>query len=398
MAEAAAHLRKGLEVLSQAPDGTARQESELHLQILLGRALLATKGYSAPEPGEAYVRARQLCEQLNKLQELGAILYGQFVFRCVRGELDQAQHQADDIRRFGETRKDAKWRRVGAACSGLICTSLGDFAAARINYENALSLGQPSVEMSINFSRTLLCLGHIDQATLWRDRALDQARKSSPFNRAYALAFACYCDWMIAGAQSAQTMLSSVDEVIAISNEHGFPVWLAAGKIVRGWCLAALGQPAESIPLMLEGIAGIRIIGHKWGLPFHLVLLADTYKRARQTENSLNQLAEAAKLIEATRERWGEAELHRQRGTLLLSLDQHKAAEEDYRCALSIARGQDAKFWELRAATSTARLWRDQGKRDEARELLAPVYGWFTEGFDTRDLKEAKVLLDELAV
>ena len=172
MAEAAAHLRKGLEVLSQAPDGTARQESELHLQILLGRALIATKGYSAPEPGEAYVRARQLCEQLDKPQELGPILYGHFVFRCVRGELDQAEHYADDIRQFGETRKDKKWRQIGAACSGLICTSLGEFAAARMNYENALSLGQPSVDISINFFRTLLYLGHIDQAKLWRDRAL----------------------------------------------------------------------------------------------------------------------------------------------------------------------------------------------------------------------------------
>ena len=334
---------------------------------------------------------------MSKPQELGPIIYGQFVFRCVRGELDQAKQHADDIRRFGETRKDAKWIRVSAACSGLICTSLGEFATARINYENALSLGQPSVEMSINFSRTLLCLGHIDQAMLWRDRALAQARKSSPFNLAYGLAFACYYDWMIAGAQSAPAILLSVEEAIAISNEHDFPVWLAAGKIMRGWCLDALGQPADSIPLILEGIAGIQSMGHKWGLPFHLMLFAETYKRARQAEDALNQLDEAAKVIEATQEHWVEAELHRQRGILLLSLDQHNAAEDNYRHALSIARQQDAKFWELRAATSMARLLSDQGKRDEARELLAPVYGWFTEGFDTLDLKDARALLDELS-
>jgi tetratricopeptide (TPR) repeat protein len=335
---------------------------------------------------------------LDKQQELGPILYGQFVFRCVRGELDQAEHHAHDIRRFAETRQDAKWRQIGAACSGLICTSLGKFTAARINYENALSLGQPSVEVSINFARTLLCLGHIDQAMLWRDRALAQARKSSPFNLAYALEFASYCDWMIAGDESAQAMLSSAEEAIAISNEHGFPVWLAGGKFMRGWCLGVLGRPAESIPLILEGIAAFQIIGNKWGVPFHLMFLAETYKRAGQTEDSLNQFAEAAKVVEVTQERWLEAELHRQRGILLLSLHQHKAAEEDYRRALNIARRQDAKFWELRAATSMARLWRDQGRREEACELLAPVYGWFTEGFNTRDLKEAKYLLDELAL
>jgi tetratricopeptide (TPR) repeat protein len=334
---------------------------------------------------------------LDKPQELGPILYGQFVFRCVRGELDEAEHHANDIRRFAETRQNAKWRQIGAACSGLICTSLGKFAAARINYENALSLGQPSVEMSINFSRTLLCLGHIDQATLWRERALAQARKSSPFNLAYALEFASYCDWMIAGDQSAQAMLSLAEEAITISNEHGFPVWLAGGKFMR-WCLGVLAQPAESIPLILEGIADFQMIGNRWGVPFHLLLLAETYKRARRTEDSLNRLAEATKVIEVTQERWVEAELHRQRGILLLSLHQQNAAEDSYRCALSVARGQDAKFWELRAAMSMAQLWRDQGKREEARNLLAPVYGWFTEGFDTLDLKEAKYLLDELAL
>ena len=128
-----------------------------------------------------------------------------------------------------------------------------------------------------------------------------------------------------------------------------------------------------------------------------LMWLAEAYSKAQQTEDSLDQLAEAAKVIEATQECWVEAELHRQRGKLLVSLHQHDAAEDNYRRALSIARRQDAKFWELRTAMRMARLWRDQGKRDEARELLAPVYGWFTEGFDTLDLKEAKALLDELA-
>jgi predicted ATPase len=127
------------------------------------------------------------------------------------------------------------------------------------------------------------------------------------------------------------------------------------------------------------------------------MVLAQLYEKAGQPEEGLHQLAEAARLVEATQERWAEAEMHRLRGTLLLSLSKHAEAENSYRQALSVAQRQSAKFWELRASTSLARLWCDQGKREEARELLAPVYGWFTEGFDTRDLKDAKALLDELA-
>jgi class 3 adenylate cyclase/predicted ATPase len=398
MAEAAAQFRKGLEVLCQAPDGTARQEQELDLQILLGKALIATEGYSAPQPGEAYARARQLCEQLDKPKQLGRILYGQFVFRCVRGELDQAEVHAQDIQRFADTHKEVRWKQIGAACRGLISTSRGKFVDARAYYESALSFGQPSVEMTIHFSRTLLCLGYVDQGTLWRGRALAQARQSSPFNLAYALDFALFFDWMLAEVDRARAALLSAEELIAISNEHGFPLWLAAGKAMRGWSLGALGHPAEGVPLIREGATGLQFIGQKWGLPTLHMILAQTYERAQQYQEALNQLGEATKLIEATEERWVEAELYRQRGALLLlSLHQHAAAEESYRHAFSIARRQGAKFWELRAAMSLARLWRDQGKVQQALELLAPVYGWFTEGFDTRDLKEAKALLEELS-
>jgi predicted ATPase len=131
---------------------------------------------------------------------------------------------------------------------------------------------------------------------------------------------------------------------------------------------------------------------------FFLTTLAEVYGMAARPNEGLDRLAEAAKIVETTQDRWAEAEMHRLRGTLLLSVHEHAAAERSYRHALAVARRQTAKFWELRAALDLARLWRDQGKRQEARELLAPVYGWFTEGFDTRDLKEAKALLDELPV
>ena len=167
---------------------------------------------------------------------------------------------------------------------------------------------------------------------------------------------------------------------------------------MRGWCLGALGQTAEGIPLCLEGLADLRATGCSVLLPFFLTTFAEIYGMAAQPDEGLDRLAEAAKMAEATQERWTEAEMHRLRGTLLLSTHEHAAAENSFRRALAFARQRQTKFWELRASMSLARLWRDQGKRDEARDLLAPVYGWFTEGFDTRDLKEAKPLMEELAV
>jgi predicted ATPase len=171
---------------------------------------------------------------------------------------------------------------------------------------------------------------------------------------------------------------------------------LAVGNVMRGWYLGTTGRAAESIPRLLKGITIIRSVGAKLLIPFFLMTLAEVCGKAGQSEEGLKRLAEAAELVETTQERWAEAEIYRMQGTLLLSMHEDAAAEDGYRRALEVARKQQAKFWELRAALSMARLWRDQGKPQQARELLAPLYGWFTEGFDTLDLKEAKALLDEL--
>jgi predicted ATPase len=166
---------------------------------------------------------------------------------------------------------------------------------------------------------------------------------------------------------------------------------------MRGWCFGVMGESAQGIPLLVEGIAICRATGCNVMMPFFLTILAEIYGLAGQPEEGLNRLAEAAKLVETTQERWAEAEMHRLRGTLLLHMNDHVEAEKTYLRAIEVARRQSAKFWELRAATNLARLWRDQSKRTEARDLLAPVYGWFTEGFDTPILQDAKALLDELA-
>jgi predicted ATPase len=408
MAEGVAQLRKGLDLLSGMPDDAARLEREIDLQVKLGQALSATKGYAAPEAGEAFARAHELCELLSWPPRL-EVLTGQFVFRLGRGELQQAEHYAQGLCRLGEARNDPRWNAAGLASTAFISFLQGRFTDARVYYENAIGLwdslyrpsvvspDDPHVASLIILSRTLLCLGYVDQARLRRDEALAEARRISPYNRIYALCDAWPGDWAIEGAKEARTMLQSAEQALANSRDQSFPMFSGLGHIMRGWCLSAIGQAAEGLPLLLQGVAIRRAAGSNLLLAFYLTTLAEAYGMAAQLEEGLNWLAEAAKIMETTNDCWAEAEMHRMRGTLLLSLRERAAAEKSYRQALEVARRQSAKFWELRAAMSLARLWRDQDKPQQARELLAPVYGWFTEGFDTRDLKEAKALLEELA-
>jgi predicted ATPase len=409
MTEAVAQLHKGLDLLFGVPDSGARQGQELDLQIALGHVLLATKGYAAPDPGVAYARARQLCEQLHRPAQLGSVLVGQYAFRFVRAELDQAERHAEEMRHLGEAQNDAMWKCFGSARSGTACCSLGKFIDSRAHYENFLSLWNPKyrafasspqdpyVSALIHLFRTLTCLGNVDQARFRRDEALAESRRWSPFTLAYARVNAWFSDWAIEGVKSAQAMLRPAEEVVAISREQGFPLLFAVGNIMRGWCLVAVGQPAKGVALILQGLALYRSTGASLMMPFFLMTLAEAYGMAGQPDDGLNRLAEAAKLVETTQEGWAEAEIYRLRGTTLLSMHEPAAAEDNYRHALIVARRQSAKFWELRAALDLAQLWRDQGKRSEARDLLAPVYGWFTEGFDTPVLQDAKALLDQLA-
>jgi hypothetical protein len=300
------------------------------------------------------------------------------------------------------------WKFFGSYFSGTACSFLGKFINARTYFENAHSLWDPMyralvvtpedpyVAQLIHLSWTLLCLGYVDQAGLRREEALAGARRLSPYSQAYVLCFAWVDDW-IERPKSAQAMLRSAEEVLAISSEQSFPLWFGVGNILRGWCLSTLGGQAEGVPACLEGLAIYRTMGCNLNGPFVRMILAEVYGMAGHPDKGLDWLAEAAELVEMTQERWAEAEMHRIRGALLLSVHQHAAAEDSYRHALAVARRQSAKFWELRAALDLAHLWLDQGKRTEARDLLAPIYGWFTEGFDTPVLQDAKALLDELA-
>jgi predicted ATPase len=189
------------------------------------------------------------------------------------------------------------------------------------------------------------------------------------------------------------------EAVVALATEQGFPLYVALGTSFRGWALAMQGQGEEGLAQIRQGIAAFRATGAALNIPYNCILLAEASAHLGRPEDGLQVLAEAHTLMEQHDERWWEAEIHRLRGVLLLRqpVSPQAEAEACFQQALTVARHQQAKSLELRAAMSLARLWQQQGKRVEAYELLAPVYGWFTEGFDTADLQEAKTLLDALA-
>jgi predicted ATPase len=244
-------------------------------------------------------------------------------------------------------------------------------------------------------ARPLWWLGYPDQA-LQRGRealALAQDLAHSP-SLAYALNWAATVQQFRRDALATQ---EQAEALIALSTEQGFPQWLAGGTILRGWALAERGEREEGMAQMRQGMAAWQATGAEVDRPYFLALLAEAYGTADQKEEALSVLAEALALVQRSGDRYWEAELHRLKGEMLLiqAIPDKAQAETCFQQVLAMARRQEAKALELRAAMSLSRLWQQQGKRDEARELLTPVYGWFTEGFDTADLQEAKALLDE---
>jgi predicted ATPase len=224
---------------------------------------------------------------------------------------------------------------------------------------------------------------------------LTEARRlAQPHTLVDALTWAWMTGWCT-GSEPA-SLLHYADECFALSVEHEFALYRAMGVLYRGSCLAALGDADEGIPLLKTGIAGMHDAGFTLHTPFWILLLADACRMAGQWQAALDHLAEARRFAEETGDRWALAEVLRLRGDVLLAMGDPAAAEAGHHEAMVIAQQQSAKLWELRAAASLARLWRDQDKRSEARDLLASIYNWFTEGFDTGVLKEANVLLEEL--
>jgi class 3 adenylate cyclase/tetratricopeptide (TPR) repeat protein len=405
MMEALALLRKGLDQVSQLSEGAQRQEHELELQLAFGRALMATRGFAAPEVGEICARTRQLCDQLDRPQSV-PVLFGEWVHHFLRAELHQAREGAKEMLLLGEDQNDIPLKGLGLRTFGMASFCLGDFSGCRDNLDHAVALYHPSqlgyytalspsdssVVMRLWHARSLAWLGHLDQARTDMATALAEARLlGHAFTLTHALVEICIAEW---GLCSPESLLVNAEELLSLAEQ--FTMFEPQGMILRGWCLTALGREDETL-LITRGLAAFRATGSNLWVPFFLTLLADAYGMTGKPEEGLSCLDEAARLIEFTQERCTESEVHRVRGKLLSLLGDMSAAARSFHVGMEIARSQQARLFELRAATGLARIWRDQGKPNEARELLAPVYSWFTEGFDTLDLKEAKALLGELA-
>ena len=284
----------------------------------------------------------------------------------------------------------------------MTCLERAEFAECRTHSEQCLALFDPvlcsrralyngRIFVLTILSRTLFYLGYPDQARLKKNQALSEARQqSNPITLAITLMGVLCLEWEL---ESTQIVLQHAEELAALEL---FPS--PHGQYFRDWCLSELGQVQDGTAPLTEALSDFRAKGLLRFVPFYLMLLAEVLEHKRHRASALERLDEALHLLEKTQERWCEAELYRRKGELLGLEGNLEAAERCLGKALTVARQQSAKIWELRASTSLARLLRDQGKRVEARDLLAPVYGWFTEGFDTLDLKEAKALLDALAL
>jgi class 3 adenylate cyclase/predicted ATPase len=409
LVEAAAQFQKALEQLALLPDDPERKRQELELHSGLGAVLQAIKGYAAPETGQAYARARELWEQLGSPTEFLQIPYGQSRYHLGRGELDLMRCLDEDLLRVSRQRNDSAGLVLGHLSSGRNLMLVGKFALSQSHLEQGIALydpishhalshqvgNHPHVELLSYLGIALFCFGSPDRALTLSNAAIAEARRlAHPPSLGFSFSLATV---LLSLVRDDAALDERAGQLVAVATEQGFPVYGAVGTVHRGWIAVTNGDLADGMSLLRSGAAAYRATGTEMWVPHFLALLALACEIAGQIEEGLALLDNGLQIVERTGLRWFEAELNRLKGQLLLRQGHIAAAEELYRKALSIAEKQEAKLWGLRAAVNLARLRRDQGRRAEAHDLLAPVYGWFTEGFGTPDLKEAKALLDELA-
>ena len=408
MAEAAAQFHKALDQLSLLPDAPERRRQELEFWSALGAVLRALKGNAAPETGEAYARAMDLWEQLGSPSAFLYIPYVLSYYHAFRGEFDLAKPLDEALLRLSKGRDDKAGLFLGHFSCGRTLLLTGRFSLSRSHLEAALRFSDPAFRSALVHQTgidpqeitqaylgiALFCLGYPEQALARINAAVAAARRlAHPPSLAGCLTIAGVV-LVLAGDNAVLGELTH--ELAAIAAEQGFPYWRAAATYDRGWVKINNGDVSEGISLLRSGMAEIRATGTEAWMPFTFGFVAKGCEIAGQIDEALTHLGDALRIVERTEERWFVAELYRHKGQLLLRQGHGEAAAELYHKALSVAQEQDGKLWELRAAMSLARLRRDEGRSAEARDLLAPVYGWFTEGFATPDLKEAKALLCEL--
>jgi class 3 adenylate cyclase/tetratricopeptide (TPR) repeat protein len=414
MTEAVAQFQKGLDLLTSMLDDPARQQQELDLRIAFGRALTATSGWASPAVAETNARARLLAERLDRPDSLFPLLYGQCTFHNVRGEQKLVLAHAQQMEEIGRARNNAAMLLMGRSLCGLSYFLSGEFVTSRAFMEQCYAMNNPADRAAnraacatvtaedphvVILTYLALSLGYLGYVDAARCRAREALSEASKLGHVFSLAWAqLHAFWLECAVGSPCEIRRHAEQTVSLAIEHGFPFFLAWGLIYSGWSMSSREASEEGYTLIARGLSMHRATGAVAFTAFALTLLAEACNRLGRTTEGLNYLTEAEKIIETANDRFHEAELHRVRGDLLNASTDHATAEQSYRQALAVAQRQIAKVFELRAATSLARLWRDQGKRAEAHDLLAPVYGWFTEGFDTPVLMEAKALLDELAL
>jgi class 3 adenylate cyclase/predicted ATPase len=410
--EALHHLNKGLKLLEALPEDRDRLELELEFQTMLGPTLMATKGYASPEVEKAYARAHELLESVKETPRFFPVLRGLLVNYLVRGELQHAQEVAEVCLGLADFEQDPAMLLEACRSLGVTLFCRGELAEARNNLLRCIELYDPEkhfphafvyghdsgVTAMANLAIVLWLLGYPEQALQRKEQALTLARKlSHAHSLAYALTYSVFFHQLRHEPRAARDQSASA---IAFATKQGFPLWAAMAKVLQGWALAEQGQLQEGIDHIGQGLAEASNTGSKIFRPHWLALLGKVYGKAGRVQEGLDAIAEALAMVEKSGERWYEAELYRLKGelTLMLSTEKQSEAESQFCRALEIARGQNAKSLELRAAISLSRLWQRRQNKDRARYILADIYGWFTEGSGTTDLKEAKARLDELNV
>jgi len=406
--EAASNLTRALELLGKLPHSRERDQRELEIQMTLGPAVLAGRSFTASGIDVTYSRALELCEELGDRARKGLALRGLQIYHYVRAHLSRSRELGEQLLAFAEREGDEPLLVGGSHALGQSLFMLGEFALANEILERGADLvaehgvylpdwpgGQPGEQCHVYAALCSCMLGYPDRARRHAERALAISEAgSNPISLLNTELFVAIAYVLRRDARAAR---EHAGRALALCNEYRHPTFGDFSLILHGSALAMEDRPEEGVDEMRRGTESIRAAGMVIFVPFYLGLQAEAYARLGQVQNGLAALADAAEIEAHSEDRAWHAEVHRIKGTLLShpSCDDVAGAESCFREAMDIARAQQAKSLELRAATSLARLWQRQGKSSEAHAMLSPVYEWFTEGFDTADLREAKALLGE---